>query len=113
MYVCQLTAEKNGLTATMCGKVDSNMWDFYIKDAKGRRKVLVSFTYDEVIIKEGWEVHYPADHAHQEPAEIEVICEIDSVERYVASDELDDAMEDDSLTKDEASLIEELIVNNQ
>ena len=113
MRYCQFASEKDGTIVMLCGKVDSSMWDFYIKDSKGSRKVIVEFTYNETVISEGWEIHYPVDQAHQEPPEIEEAVDIDSVERYVGVDKWDDTMEADSLSDIEKNLIEELIVNNQ
>ena len=77
-----------------------------IEDQNEKKEILVEYSHQDICINEGYEIWYPVDKAHQEPAEINHYVEILKVNKI----EDEDISEEMILDNTQQKIIEEYIV---
>lgn len=71
------------------------------------KEILVEYHFQEIMVHEGYEIHYPVDKAHQEPNEYKYYVHIEKVNLI----ENEDILEEIYLSTEENKIIEDYIVD--
>ena len=78
-----------------------------IEEESNKKEILVEYSHQDICISEGYEIYYPVDNAHQEPAQYNHYVEILKVNKIEDEDISDEMILDNNQQK----IIEEYIVD--